>query len=107
MKVIDRNVNSNDTAQVSDGITLNTSTSIKIANANEERVYFSAECNGETSSAWLKLQAASVDNNKKGLFLTKVSLGRFCWKMPSDNIYTGEISAIANIGTPKIFVTEY
>ncbi len=106
-KVIDRNVNANDTAEISAGITLNISTSVKIADANEDRIYFSAECNAETASAWLKLQAATVDDDKKGLFLTKVSLGRFCWKMPSDNIYTGEISAIAQIGNPKIFVTEY
>ncbi len=62
-KVIDRNVNANDTAEISAGITLNISTSVKIADANEDRIYFSAECNAETASAWLKLQAATVDNN--------------------------------------------
>jgi len=51
----------------------------------------------------LKLQAASVDNNAKGIFIGRDSY----WEMPADNIYTGEISAIAVSGTPSVNVTSY
>jgi len=102
-KKIGRNINTNDTGTISSAITLNATTSTTIQAANSSRIFFRID-NSSTKDVWLKLQAASVDNDKKGIFLKR--LGDF-WEMPPDNIYTGEISAIAVNDVPEVFATEY
>lgn len=101
-KNIGRNTNTADVAALSAAIALDSSTSVKVADANSTRINFSIS-NDATANVWLKFQAASVDNDKKGIFLP---CGGF-YEMPTDNIYTGEISAIADSGTPAVNVTEY
>lgn len=99
---IGRTRNFNDTAIVSPAISLNSTTSTKIADSDENRIFF-AIVNDTSRDVWLKLQAAAVDNILKGILLHKNSY----WEMSPDNIYTGEISAISVTGTPDVFVTEY
>ena len=102
-----RNANVNDTATVADGITLNATTSTVIAAANADRIFFHVDNNFSDKAVWIKLQAASVDNDDKGIFLNEKEKGVTHWEMPPDNIYTGEISAIADDGNPTVYVTEY
>ena len=98
-----RNINTNDAAVLS-SIALNDTTSTKIADAkiSPPRLVFTVT-NNSVKDIWLKLQAAATDNDKKGIFMPKGSY----WEMPTDNIYSGEISAIADSGTPTVHVTEY
>ena len=102
-----RNRNKNDTATVSAGITLNSTTSTVILAANPNRMSFDVNNNFSNQAAWVKMQAASTDNDKKGIFLNKKNAGISSWSMSPDNIYTGEISAIADSGSPTVYVTEY
>lgn len=99
---IGRTRNLNDTSTISAAIALNTSTSTKIVDANGNRMFVSIT-NDSINNIWIKLQAASVDNNKTGIKLRRRSV----WEMPVDNMYTGEISAISEAGTPDVFITEY
>jgi len=106
-QTIGRNRNVNDTATISDAITLNNTTSTVIAVANPNRTFFYVTNNGAADAIWIKLQAASVDNDAKGIWIQKKEVSESFWQMPDDNIYTGEISAIAESNNPEIFVTEY
>lgn len=103
-KTVGRNTNVNDTAILSDAIALNASTSVTLSAGGTvlPRVFF-AVSNNTNKEVWIKLQAASVDDDKKGIFLPRNSY----WEMIADSLYTGEISAIANSGTPDVYVTEY
>jgi hypothetical protein len=101
-KTIGRNLNVNIEAVLSGAISLNALTSTTIITANGNRIFFAITNNG-AKNIWLKLQAASVDNDKKGIYIPKQTY----WEMPMDNIYTGEISAISISGTPDIYYTEY
>ena len=103
-----RNVNTNDEASVPAGFVLDAVTSVKIADANPNRVFFRVDNNFNNVGVWVKLQAASVDDDMKGIALQPLNIrGRTSWEMSPDNIYTGEICAIADSGTPTVFVTEY
>ena len=106
-KTIGRNVNESDIATVAAGVTLNAVTSTTIAVANGVRIFFEVDNNFSDKAVWIKLQAASVDNDKKGFFLNEKEKGATKWRMPTDNIYVGEISAIADSGSPVVYVTEY
>lgn len=101
-QVIGRNQNTNDTATVPSDIALNASTSTKVVDANSDRTVFEVYNLG-TEDIRIKLQAASVDNDKKGI---PVGCGKG-WAMEADNIYPGEISAIAETGTPSVAYLEY
>ncbi len=101
-KTIRRNRNEDDTADISSAITLNASTSTTIIAINTSRIYFRFD-NPSNKNVWLKLQAASVDDDKKGIFVDKGGH----WEMPVDNIYNGEISGIADVDAPDVFHTEY
>lgn len=107
MKSIGRTANKNDTARVSSGIELNATASVKIADVNPDRIYFYVTADGSKPAVWLKLQATLVDDDKKGIYLGVHATGRRFWEMPSDNIYTGEICAIAEADSPDVHVTEY
>ena len=102
-----KNRNVHDEATISAGIVLNATTSTIIAPANDQRIFFHVNNNDSSQDSWIKLQAATVDNVKKGIFLQRKGEPQGRWEMPSENIYTGEISAIAETGTPTIYVTEY
>ena len=98
-----RNINNNSVATLS-STALNASTSTKICDACSNGCRFSLiVTNPSSQDVWLKLQAASVDDDKKGIYLPKKSH----WEMQVDNIYVGEISAISDSGSPTIYVTTY
>jgi len=105
-----RNFNTNDVAAVT-SVDLNSTTATKIADVNADRLTFHVNSNDENNAVWIKLQAASVDNDKKGIFLARniaaAGPGRSLYDMPTDNVYTGEISAISEAGTPTVYITEY
>jgi len=101
------NVNVNTEASVNAGIALNSSSSVEIAPANPDRIFFHVTNNFSDKACWIKLQEDSVDDIKKGIFLNEKEKGVTEWEMPPDNIYTGPISAIADSGTPTVYVTEY
>ena len=110
----ERTQNTNDVATLSSAIALNAATSTLIAAANPDRIFFSInmDCDLTTRCVFIKLQAASVDNDVKGILLQRDFSGndaayRAYWEMPSDTVYTGEISAITASATTDIFVTEY
>jgi len=105
-KNIGRNKNESDEADVPTGFTVTATTSLKIADANPDRIFFRVDNNEMNKDVWVKLQPAADDNDKKG-FLLKGDKGESSWEMPPDNIYTGEISAIANLITSVVTVTEY
>lgn len=106
-KRIGANTNVNDTSNVKDGITLNSTTSIKISDANDKRIHFTVNNNSSTKAVWIKLQPATEDNKMKGIFLERRQFPDSRWPMPEKAIYTGEISAIAESGNPIVYVTEY
>lgn len=103
-----RNISS--VATLSDAIVLNNTTSTKIADANPNRMFFHVSIDGITgnNAIWIKLQAPGIDAHKKGIWIGKQAIiFKLDWEMPSDNVYIGEISAIADSGSPEVFVTEY
>lgn len=111
---ITRNRNTNDTATISSPITLNQTTTVKIADANEDRIFFnvSVDCGVVTDCVFIKLQAASTDDDKKGIILATTAAAsqnafKLDWQMTPDNIYTGEISAITKNGAVVVVPTEY
>lgn len=99
--------NITDVAALSSGIDLNDSTSVVVAVANPDRLFFRLDVNGDNQSVWLKLQSASIDNDKKGIYLRRQAGNNAFWEMPSNSIYTGEICAIAVSGSPDVHITEY
>ena len=106
-------VNKNDTASVTGPINVGT-TSMKIADANDDRIFFEVNLGGGSSneSVFIKLQPASADNDEKGVWIGRRLSGNDAyltssWRMPETEIYTGEISAISESGTVDIYVTEY
>jgi len=93
-------------AIIGSGIILNATTTTKIANNNPQRKFLLVSNSSNNRSCWIKLQAANIDNDHKGILLNDVNRGKSTWSM-SDNIYTGEVSAIADAGSPVVYVTEY
>jgi len=112
-KTIGRNRNTTDTA-TSSPVALNSSTAVKLADANPNRIFFNVTINGGSSDEriFIKLQAASIDNVKTGIWIGRSldedgSYFKVDWEMSPDNIYTGEISAIMDSGSHTVHFTEY
>jgi len=93
--------NTNDSSTTTE-ISLNASTSTTVKAAGINFIVFTFS-NPSSKKVLLKLQAASVDNLKEGI----VVFPKTVYEMPTGNLYTGEISAISESGTPDIFVTQY
>lgn len=97
--------NTNTAAILSDAIPLNgmTSTTILAAQApgDTPRIKVIIQNSGATG-AWIKFQAASVDDDKKGV---RIPRELFLTVLSGSDIYTGEISAIADAGNPSVYVT--
>ena len=112
----ERTINTNDEADVKDGVTLNATTSVKIVDANDNRISFRVSIKGEAltnKSIMIKYQPALTDNSvEKGIWIGTILMGndvvfKIEHAMDKDNIYTGEICAIAVSGNPIVYVTEY
>jgi len=107
-KLIGKNSNTNDTATLSSGISVGGTTSTIIlatqAASDQPRIKVIVT-NDSNFDVWIKLQAASVDNDKKGFLVYRNSTVTI---MEDSDIYTGEISAINNIAaTATLFITDY
>jgi len=101
LKILNKSVNVGGDPVLSDAIALNATTSTTIAVENIERVNFFFSNPSQNRDVWLKLQAASVDNKKNGIFVPRNGY----WEMPESK-YKGEISAIADSGNPDVYYTE-
>lgn len=88
-------------ATLPEGIALNAVTTVTISAVNLDRTGFYVS-NDNPLDCWIKFQAASVDNLKKGILLPAGSI----YEMPPEK-YTGEISAIADVAPLTVFITEY
>ena len=95
--------NTTDVIAMSDTVALNATTATALAVASRSRIHFEVQNNDASIAIWLKFQAAAVDNDKKGFLLAP---GGF-WRMPSNNVYSGALSAVSASGTPDVFVLEY
>jgi hypothetical protein len=111
--MVGRNVNSNDTADVK-VIEINSVTATTISIPNDKRISFSAclSPNLIDLNIIIRYYPASQDNILRGDVLTRVTAGnnnlfRPVHSMDTDNIYTGEISAISVNGTHDLYITEY
>ena len=96
-----------ETAFISAGIPVGNLATVKIADANPLRRFFHVHANGDSKPVWIKLQSASTDNDKKGIWIERKAGVNPYWEMNPDNPYTGEISAIADSIEVDVFVTEY
>ena len=114
--MVDRRARNINTASIATQtlVGCNATTSTTLVPANEARSYFSVwlEPDDDFEAVFIKLQAASVDNNKVGIVLYRNTAGDTNllvpkWEMPTGAIYTGEISAITDSATVDLYVTEY
>ena len=90
--MVGRNRNTNDEATMGSISSITNTTTVTVVPANANRIFFCINNDDAVTSMWVKLQAASVDNDLTGIFVPKGA----AWAMPVDNVYTGEISVIAN-----------
>ena len=97
-----RNFNQKSSATLSSGITIST-TSIVAKTANTDRRHLSISVT--VNDIFIKLQTAATDDDSKGITVADGET----WIMPTDAIYTGEVSAIKDGVGPDaiIYVTEY
>lgn len=106
MKKIQSTVNSN-TESTTTSVSLNSTTAVTISVSNNERIFFRADNDNNALSFWLRLYPASDDNTKHGIYVSSKTGVRPFWEMPVLDKYRGEISAIADTGSPTAFITEY
>lgn len=98
---VGKNINITDTAAVNAPVSVGGASSVTLATANNDRIYIAISA--LTQNIFVKLQAASVDDVKKGIYIPR----GFTYELPIDNVYIGEISAISTAGTAIVYVTEY
>ena len=102
MKKLGKNQNMSDLGGTPVTVALNSSTTVKILDANPDRVGYELT-NNSSHDVWIKRQAASVDNIVTG---NAYVFKRSFYESPTDYIYTGEVSAIAVSGSPSVTVSE-
>lgn len=108
-----RNQNLNDEARV-DVVNVTSVSSVVIAPANPDRIAFTV-CLAHGASnedVYIRLYPSADDNDLKGITLSRRlsgndNLDNTRWEMSTDNVYTGEISAISVSGDVDVSVTEY
>lgn len=98
---VGRNTNTNNESTCNE-FTLNTSTPVKIANANPKRIHFRIT-NNSNHDIRVKFQPESVTDTKDWITVYRKDF----YQMEQDNWYTGEISAQSITSSPKISVVEY
>jgi len=96
-----RDATTSSSATLSSAISIDDATSSTLVATNANRKYVAITV--RLKDTWVKLQAASVDNDKKGIYVAE----DHTYELPTDNIYTGEISGIGDQGDADIYVTEY
>lgn len=106
---IGRNINTNPIATTT-VVTLNNATATKIADANPDRISLEVHVDGVmgNNSIFIKPQPAAIDNIKAGYWTGKQGVAfKTSWPMSTDNIYTGEVSAIVSGNDIDVMVMEY
>lgn len=98
-KKIERNKNTFDTATTGT-VTVNSSTAQTLVPANPDRTGLIVS-NDSNNELWIRYYPASVDNIQQGILLENGRAGH--WEMPTDNIYTGEVSIIRDGGGNSSF----
>lgn len=101
---IGRNQNLNDTATVSDGVEITVDTAVTAVSTNSERIYLAITI--KDKDAWIRFITAATDaSTRKGVYIKKDQT----YELPTDNIYTGEVSIInkKNNEKPTFYITEF
>ena len=83
-------------------IALTTTSSTTVLEQSDSRIYLCVSNASSTDAVFIKLQPASTDNDAKGI---RLAPGEY-WTMDGMAIYTGEVSAIAESGTPTVYAVE-
>lgn len=96
-----RNKNTNDTSVISLPESVGDVLSVKILDANDDRMYIAITARNK--DIWLKLQPAATDDLKIGIFVPKDAT----YELHPDIIYTGEISAISQNAIALVYATEF
>lgn len=81
-------------------VSINSTTATTLVEEDEDRTYLEIS-NPSNQDVWIKLQAASVDDNKTGIHLPAGER----WRMGDNDKYTGEVSAIMDVGGSKLIHT--
>jgi len=99
-----RNINTNDTATIALAGSISGNVAVLCVSANDDRIYVAITVTKK--GAFVRLEPAATSNaTRQGVLVSKDAT----YELPSDNMYTGEISII-NIKTgdkPTFYVTEY
>lgn len=112
MKRIGRNINTTDTVATT-SVTINSVTATTLLAANPNRLWAKVSLAAGTldQQAYIRDYAAATDNIKKGEVIARVTSGnnnlfKPLYQTDTDNVYTGEISAIALAGTFTVHIME-
>jgi len=107
------NLNTN-TDAVLTTVEINSTTSTLVSadrpDSSNPRIYFNASIDDPTDDVYfyIKLQAASVDNNKKGIIVvSNTNRAQFSKELTGVSMYQGEISIISGDGTFDVHITEF
>jgi exosome complex RNA-binding protein Rrp4 len=85
----------------------NATTAVTLFPANPNRVYMVVMNMDSSKRVWVKLQAAAIDNMKNGIIITGTNFAGKPFTLQAPNIYTGEVSVIADAGTPSVYAVEF
>lgn len=112
----ERTINTNNEANVPLLITANATTAVTVIGINLERTFFEIDILPKMTDVcvFIRLYEAAQDDIMRGAWIGRFTFGnstffREHWRMPTDNIYTGEISVILLAGDPNedVYITEY
>lgn len=104
MRVETGNINTNDEATVGSEVKITVNDAVTASPASDERLYIAISILDK--DAWIRFMPAVTETSeRKGIFMKKNTT----YEMPTDNVYTGEISIInkKNNEKPKFHVTEF
>ena len=105
VKTIGKNVNSNDTSNVTGFISVGSLTAVKLLDAllpNDPPNIHIVVTNDSNFDVWIRYYPAAVDNIKQGFLIYANTTETL---LDNSECYTGEISAIADIATATLHVT--
>lgn len=103
---IETNINTNTTSTVT-SVAINSTTAVTLCAVNFNRLFFHADNDDNAIGFWLRLYPAAQDTIKHGIFVSGKNGANPFWEMPTQDKYTGEISAISVSGNHTAYITEY
>ncbi len=101
-QMIGKNTNINTAAVIGAGVTATASTSSTLVTLTKDDSILILT-NDSNQDAWVKMQAASVDNVKKGFLLYKGTTTEL--NLDASTRFVGEVSIIAANGNTKVHTT--